>query len=121
MPDDPLAPETPQGPDVGRMVVGEEHERAPSAGPFDPGTQQRRHRALDGLRVGSAESGLEFGPAQTLGLGHPTLAAQRAVGEVVEEPASGAHGQVGVEGEELGELERLEAVDDEGFGERKVL
>jgi hypothetical protein len=40
---------------------------------------------------------------------------------VVEEPASGAHGQVGVEGEELGELERLEAVDDEGFGERKVL
>jgi hypothetical protein len=40
---------------------------------------------------------------------------------VVEEPASGAYGQVGVEGEELRELERLEAVDDEGFGERKVL
>jgi hypothetical protein len=36
---------------------------------------------------------------------------------VVEEPAVGAGGEVGVEGEVLGELEGLEAVDDEGFVE----
>jgi hypothetical protein len=60
---------------------------------------------------------LEVSPAHSLLRGHGALAAQRAVGEVVEEPGVGADGEVGVEGEELGELEGLEAVDDEGFGE----
>jgi len=39
------------------------------------------------------------------------------VGEAVEEPARGADGEVGVEGEELGVDEGFEAVDGEGFGE----
>ena len=82
--------------------------------PTDPGV--RRSRARWPWDPGVRGS-LRARCASGAGRGHGALAAQRAVGEVVEEPAVGADGEVGVEGEELGELEGLEAVDDEGFGE----
>lgn len=72
--------------------------------------------ALDRLGIRASEDIFELGATPALRSGHGTLAPQRAVGEVVEEPAPGTGGEIGVEGKELGVLEGLEAIDDEGFG-----
>ncbi len=101
---------------VGGMVIGVEDQGVVSDMREERG-KQGRHAELDGLWVRATEGAFEEGPFADLVWGHGALAAQRAVGEVVEQPAASADGEVGVEGEELGELEGLEAVDDEGFGE----
>ena len=67
------------------------------------------------LGVGPSEGGLQHLPASFLRRGHGAFAPQRAVGEVIEEPGLRPDGEVEVEGEELGVLEGLEAIDDERF------
>ena len=105
---------------VGGVIVGVEHERARREVAGEDRGEKRVDARFDGLGIGPAEEALELGAARLLAVGHGALAAQRAVGEVVEEPGVGADGEVGVEGEELGELEGLEAVDDEGFAQSVV-
>jgi hypothetical protein len=91
--------------DQGRVRRQAAHQRVQECG--DP--------ELDGLGIRASEGLFELGPPPTLEGSHRSLAAERAVGEVIEEPALGPGGEVGVEGEVLGELEGLEAIDDEGF------
>jgi hypothetical protein len=97
------------------MVVAVEFEDLARWELSQEGSEQLGHSELDRLGIGASEQTLELGPTDLLAWGHGALAAQRAVGEVVEEPGSGADGEVGVEREELGELEGLETVDDERF------
>jgi hypothetical protein len=75
---------------------------------------------LDRLGIRASEPVLEFRPAATLFGGHGTLATQGAVGEVIEEPAVGADGKVGMEWEILGVLERFEAIDNERFAQEEL-
>ena len=102
---------------VGGVIVGVEHERAGGQVTGQDRGKERMDARFHGLRVGSTEETLELGSAQLLAVGHGALATQRAVGEVIDEPGMAADGEVGVEGEELGELEGLEAIDDEGFAQ----
>ena len=112
-----MSPHAAQRAAVSRVIVGVEVERAGGEVVGQDRGEERVDARFDGLRVGPAELALELGSARLLEWGHGALAAQRAVGEVVEEPGVSADGEVGVEGEELGELEGLEAVDDEGFAQ----
>ena len=77
--------------------------------------QQVNDASLDGLWVGAAEEGFELRALLLLALGHGSLATQGTVGEMVNGPASGADGQVGVERKILGELEGFEPVDNDWF------
>ena len=106
-----------QGATVGGVIVGVEHEGAGGQVAGQDRGEERIDARFNRLRVGSAKETLELGPVEFLAVGHGALAPQGAVGEVIEEPGVGADGEVGVEGEELGELEGLEAVDDEGFAQ----
>lgn len=102
------------------MVIGVEQEGI-GGQQFEQRAEQFDDAQLDGFGIGAAEAKLEFGAAQFLVRGHGALAAQGAVGEVIDHPAVGADGEVGMEGEELGAGEGLEAVDDEGFAQGGVL
>ena len=106
-----------QGAAVGGVIVGVELERAGGEVAGQDRGEKRVDARFYGFRIGPAELALEERPASALVGAHGALAAQGAVGEVVEEPGVCADGEVGVEGEELGELEGLEAVDDEGFAQ----
>jgi len=111
-----LAPQAAKGPRVGRMIVTVEDQGRVRRQAAHQRVQECGDRELDGLGIRASEGLFELGPPPTLERSHRSLAAERAVGEVIEEPALGPGGEVGVEGEVLGELEGLEAIDDEGSG-----
>src|SRR5262245_54419521 len=93
---------------VGGVVVAAEHD--PALGePADP--EHIGHLVADGPGVGPAQLELEPGTPSPLGGSHATLAAQRRVGETVEEVGVAADQDVEVEGEVLTPLEALEAVE----------
>lgn len=73
------------------------------------------HAVFDGLRVRPPENSFDFVASPLLGEGHPPFTSKGTIGEVVENPALGSHGQVEVKREILGVLERLEPIDDQRF------
>ena len=87
---------------------------------WEQGMQQLDDPRLHGLGIRSSQRCFEDLPAPLLCRGHGSLASQGAVGEVIEEPGLGPDSEVEVEGEELGVLEGLEAVDDEGFADGSI-
>jgi len=84
------------------------------------GRQQRSEQggdgALDRLGIGPTPEALELLAPLPLVTGHGALAAQGTVGEVVDGPAVGAHGEVGVKREVLGVFEGFKAIDHKGLG-----
>jgi len=102
------------------VIIGVKQEVATRRHTLDQGFQQLGHTLLDRLGIGSTEERLELRAALLLAGGHRTLTPQRAVGEMIEEPRVRAGGEVDVEGEILGELKRLEAVDDQGFDQWQI-
>jgi hypothetical protein len=113
-----LHPELPDRSLVGRMPVTEEIDGRAS-GIDRPGSKDRAEQfpdaVLNRLRIRPSQGLLPFDPTGLLRLGHGSLPAQGAVGEVVEEPGLVPDGQIGVEGEVLRILEGLEAVEDDRF------
>jgi len=82
--------------------------------------QEFENGILDRLGIGPAQAVFQKGSFLPLPGRHPSLSPQGTVGEVVEEPALAPGGQVEMEGEELGELEGLEAVDGDRFADVEV-
>jgi hypothetical protein len=104
------------------MVVAVEHHRRGRGEAWGPAERQEQieDAILNRLGVGPTQSGLQILSARPLLGRHGALAAQRTIGEVEDGPALCTDGEIEVEGEELGELEGLETVDDEGFVGRAV-
>jgi len=114
-----VATETCEGAEIGGVIITVEVECLSRGDVREEGSQQGGDGELDGFGMRSAVAGFEECAAEFLMGCHAALAAQGGVIEGVEEAAAGSDGEVGVEGEVLGELEGLEAVEDEGFGEEK--
>ena len=109
-----------EGPLVGRVIVGVEHELLVSHG-LEQRSQKLRHALLDRLGVGSPHGELQLCAPLLLSFGHAAFAPQGAVGEVVEEPRRSPGGDIDMEREVLGVLESFEAIGDEGFLEAEVV
>ena len=110
-----------EGSAVGGMVVAVETQTASRRNRTQQRPQECSCSELDSLGIGTTEDALELGSALFLEGSHRALTAQGAIGEVIEEPALGSNGQVGVEWEVLGVLEGLKAIEDEWFAELEVM
>ena len=115
-----FAPQAVEGSGVGGMIVTMKDQGRARRQATHQRIQECRDPELDGLGIRASEGLLELSAPPALEGCHRSLATERAVGEVIEEPALGSGGEVGVEGEVLGELEGLEAVDGEGFRDGPV-
>jgi len=113
-------PQPTHRPAVGGMVIAVDDNLrgAPGATLLQHGHEEFKDAFLDSLGVGTAEVCLEPFSADPLFGCHGPLAAERTVGEVTDEPAVGIDGEIAVEGIVLGELEGLEAIDDDGVRDR---
>lgn len=96
---------------VGRMAIAMKHELSMGQKRLEEGAGSE----LDGLGIGTAVLPLELVSSAALCGCHPAFASQRAVVEVVDEPALCPGCEVDVEGEELGVFEGFQAVHDGGF------
>ena len=109
-----------QSPTIGGVVVAVEDQGLAPTASSQQRHEQRRDGVLDRLGIGSTECVLELGATLVLERSHCALSPQRAIREVIEEPALRADGEIDMEGEVLGELERLEAVEDQRFAEYEI-
>ncbi|MCB9464140.1 MAG: hypothetical protein H6682_10675 [Candidatus Eisenbacteria bacterium] len=105
-------------PEVGRVLVAVKFERTRTS--VHQQLEEFGHSCLDGLGIRATESALEVLPRLFLSRCHSSLSPERAVRERVEEPGVLSDRKIHVEGEVLGVLEGLEAVDYDRFLDLRV-